>query len=69
MRVVPIGVCDDAVVRRTLVLIAFTVTFVFVVAIFQRILLFWRFSVYTNRVNCVKPVQGSDKSRDPPISQ
>ena len=34
-RVVPVVVCDDAVVRRTLVLIAFTVAFVFVVAIFH----------------------------------
>ena len=34
VRVVPVVVCDDAVVRRTLVLIAFTVAFVFVVAIF-----------------------------------
>ena len=29
MRVVPVVVCDDAVVRRTLVLIAFTVAFGF----------------------------------------
>ena len=29
VRVVPVVVCDDAVVRRTLVLIAFTVTIVF----------------------------------------
>ena len=29
MRVVPVVVCDDAVVRRTLVLTAFTVAFVF----------------------------------------
>ena len=35
VRVVPAVVCDDAVVRRTLVLIAFTVAFVFVVAIFH----------------------------------
>ena len=34
VRVVPVVVCDDAVVRRTLVLIAFTVAFVFIVAIF-----------------------------------
>ena len=33
VRVVPVVVCDDAVVRRTLVLIAFIVAFVFVVAI------------------------------------
>ena len=37
VRVVPLVVCDDAVVRRTLVLIA---------AIFHRILLYWRYIVY-----------------------
>ena len=42
VRVVPVAVCDDAVVRRTLVLIPITEAFVFVVAIFQRILLYWR---------------------------
>ena len=42
VRVVPVVVCDDAVVRRTLVLIAFIVVFVFVVAILHRILLHWR---------------------------
>ena len=41
VRVVPVVVCDDAVVRRTLVLIAFTVAFFFVVAILHRILLYW----------------------------
>ena len=46
VRVVPVVVCDDAVVRRTLVLIAFIVAFVFVVAILHRILLYWRYSVY-----------------------
>ena len=49
VRVVPVVVCDDAVVRRTLVLIAFTVAFVFIVAILRRILLYWRYSVYTTR--------------------
>ena len=49
MRVVPVVVCDDAVVRRTLVLIAFIVAFVFVVSILHRILLYWRYSVYTHR--------------------
>ena len=49
VRVDPVAVCDDAVVRRTLVLIAFIVAFVFVVAIFQRILLYWRYTVYTTR--------------------
>ena len=47
VRVVPVVVCDDAVVRRTLVLTAFIVAFVFVVAILRRILLYWRYSVYT----------------------
>ena len=37
VRVVPLVVCDDAVVRRTLVLVAVAVAFVFVVAIFHRI--------------------------------
>ena len=49
VRVVPLVVCDDAVVRRTLVLIAVAVGFVFVVAIFHRILLYWRYIVYTLR--------------------
>ena len=35
-------VCDDALVRRTLVLIALVVIVVFVVAIFHRILLYGR---------------------------
>ena len=47
LRVVSVVVCDDAVVRRTLVFIAFTVAFVFIVAILRRILLYWRYSVYT----------------------
>ena len=42
-------VCDEAVVRRTLGLIALVVIVVFVVAIFQRILLYWRYTVYTPR--------------------
>ena len=46
VRVVPVVVCDDAVVRRTLVLIAFIVAFVFVVAIFHWILLYWKYVVY-----------------------
>ena len=49
VRVVPVVVCDDAVVRRTLVLIAFTVAIVFIVAILHRILLYWRYSVCTPR--------------------
>ena len=39
VRVVAVVVCDDAVVRRTLVLIAFTVAIVFIVAILRRIFL------------------------------
>ena len=49
VRVVPIVVCDDAVVRRTLVLIAFILAFAFIVAILRRILLYWKYSVYTKR--------------------
>ena len=40
-------VCDEAVVRRTLGLIALVVIVVFVVAILNRILLYWRYTVYT----------------------
>ena len=39
-------VCDEAVVRRTLGLIAFVVIVVFVVAIFHRIFLYWKYTVY-----------------------
>ena len=46
---IPLVVCDDAVVRRTLGLIALVVIVVFVVAIFHRILLYWRLFVYTGR--------------------
>ena len=49
VRAVPVVVCDDAVVRRTLVLIAFTVAIVFIVAILRKILLCWKYSVYTLR--------------------
>ena len=41
VRVVPVVVCDGAVVRPTHVLIAFTVAIVFIVAILRRILLYW----------------------------
>ena len=51
VRVVPVVVCDDAVVRRTLVLVALIVAFVFVVSILRRNLLYWRYSVY--RCCCV----------------
>ena len=47
VRVVPVFVCD-AVVRRTLGLIALVVIVVFIVAILHRILLCWRYSVYNN---------------------
>ena len=42
-------VCDEAVDRRTLGLIALVVIVVFVVAIFHRMLLYWRKPVYTPR--------------------
>ena len=42
-------VCDETVVRRTLGLIALVVGFVFVVAIFHRILLYERYTLYTPR--------------------
>ena len=47
VRVVPVVVSDDAVVRRTLVLIAFSVAFVFVVAIFHRVLICIGSKVFT----------------------
>ena len=46
----PLVVCDDAVIDLTLVLIALVVIVVFVVAIFHRILLYWRYTVYTSPV-------------------
>ena len=46
---VPLVVCDEAVVRRTLGLIALVVIVVFVVAIFHRILLYGRYTLYTSR--------------------
>ena len=49
MRVVPVFRDCDAVVHRILVLIAFTVAIVFIVAILRRIVLCWRYSVYTFR--------------------
>ena len=42
-------VCDEAVVRRTLGLIALLVIVVFVVAIFNKILVYWKYTVYTVR--------------------
>ena len=51
VRVVPLVVCDDAVVRRTLVLIAVAVGFVFVVAFFHRFLLYWKYIVYSLSVS------------------
>ena len=47
VRVHVIPLCDDAVVGLTLGLIALVVIVVFVVAIFQSILLHWRYTVYT----------------------
>ena len=52
---IPLVVYDDAVIDLTLVLIALVVIVVFVVAILHRILLYWRFSVFTPpsvTVNC-----------------
>ena len=46
---IPLVVCDDAVIDLILVLIAFVVMVVFVAAIFQRILLYWRYTVYRSR--------------------
>ena len=46
VRVDVIPLCDDAVVGLTLGLIALVVIVVFVVAIFHRILLYWRYTVY-----------------------
>ena len=46
---VPLVVCDDAVIDLTLGLIALVVIVVFVLAIFHRILLYWRYTVYTSR--------------------
>ena len=43
---VPLIVCDDAVIYLTLVLIALNVIVVFVVAIFHRNLLYWKYTVY-----------------------
>ena len=44
---VPLAVvCDEAVVRRTLGLIPLVVIVVFVVAIFQRVLLYGRYTLY-----------------------
>ena len=43
---IPLVVCDDAVVRRTLGLIALVAIVVFVVAIFHRILLCGRYTLY-----------------------
>ena len=46
VHVIPLVVCDDAVVDLTLGLIALVVIVVFVVAIFQRILLYGRLTLY-----------------------
>ena len=46
VRVHVIPLCDDAVVRRTLGLIVLVVIVVFVVAIFNRILLYGRYTLY-----------------------
>ena len=46
---VHVPLCDDVVVGLTLGLIALVVIIVFVVAIFHRILLYWRHTVYNPR--------------------
>ena len=66
VRVVPVVVCDDAVVRRTLVLIAFTVAIVFIVAILRRILLYWRYSVYKSKGTSVLITLGTNEELDCP---
>ena len=48
VRVHVIPLCDDAVVGLTLGLIAHVVIVVFVVAIFHRILLYWKYTVYNS---------------------
>ena len=47
----PLVVCDDAVIDLTLGLIALVVLVVFVVAMFNRILLYWRKTLYTLRLH------------------
>ena len=42
-------VCDETEIRRTLGLIVLAVIVVFVVAIFQKILLYWNYIVYIPR--------------------
>ena len=49
VRVVPVVICDDAVVRRIRSHSNYTVAFVFIVAILRRILLYWRYSVYNTK--------------------
>ena len=49
VRVVPVVVCDDAAVRRIRSHSSYTVAIVFIVAIFHRILLYGRYTVYTPR--------------------
>ena len=51
---VPLVVCDDAVIDLTLVLIALVVIVVSVVAIFHRILLYWRYTVLHKRYEAVR---------------
>ena len=47
VHVIPFVIYDDAVNNLTLVLIALVVIVVIVVAIFHRILLYWRYTVYS----------------------
>ena len=50
---VPLVVCDDAVFDLTLVLIALVAIVVFVVAIFHRILLYGRYTLYRTHASHV----------------
>ena len=63
VRVVPVVVCNDAVVRRTLVRIAFTVAIVFIVSILRRILLYLRYCVYRNNMLLAHFTLGSSSRR------
>ena len=65
MRVVPLVVCDEAVVRRTLVLIALVVIVMFVVAIFHRILLYGRYTLYNHTSHRWPGASISGKPRGP----
>ena len=57
---VPLVVCDDAVIDLTLGRIALVVIVVFVVFIFHRILLYWRYTVHkSGTITCSSSVSSS----------